>query len=458
MPPRGSIKSYPSLFEDTPSCTHLIEHDIDVGDAQPIRQRFYRMSPEKREQLEAQVSYMLENKIAEPCASSLSSPCLLVSKPDYTFRPCNDLCEVNKVTKPDSVLLPHMEDCVDQVGSAKFVSKFDLLKGYWQVPLTPRAREIAAFITPGGLYSYTVIPFGLHNAPATFQCLMDKVVSGLEGCAVCLDDVVIHSDFRQEHLQRIRALFDRLAWASLTIDLAKCEFAKATVTYLGKVVGQGQVHLVRAKVLAVDQFPVPTTKKELSHFLGMVGYYCGFCKNFSTVVAPLTSVRSPKIKFEWSPTCQDAFESVKSLLCSATVLAAPQMGQPFKLYVDACKVGAGAVLMQENQQGFDCPVSFFSKKFNSHQLNYSIIEKEALALIWALKHFEVYVGGGVRPLVVYTDHNPLQEVLGSDPGRAPICYHLAQGWQQKGRPHSFSHEHKIYLAQINQYKLNKYDV
>ena len=283
-----------------------------------------------------------------------------------------------------------MEDCVDQVGSAKFVSKFDLLKGYWQVPLSPRAREIAAFITPSGLYSYTVMPFGLRNAPATFQRLMNKVVSGLVGCAVYLDDVVIYSDSWEDHLQRIQALFDRLAWASLTINLAKCEFAKATVTYLGKVVGQGQVRPVRAKVLAVDQFPVPTTKKELSRFLGMVGYYRGFCKHFSTVAAPLTSLLSSKVKFEWSSRCQEAFESVKTLLCSAPVLAAPQMDQPFSLFVDASKVGAGAVLMQLNENGVDCPVSFFSEKFNSHHRKrkhwHSSGHRNILRFMWEVEY------------------------------------------------------------------------
>lgn len=193
----------------------------------------------------------------------------------------------------------------------------------------------------------------------------------------------------------------------MTINLAKFEFAKATVTYLGKVVGHGKVCPVRAKVPAVDKFPVPATKKDLSCFLGTVGYYRGFCKNFSTVVAPLTSLLSPKVMFEWSRTCQEAFESIKSMLCSAPVLAALQMEKPFSLYVDANKVGARAVLMQTNEHGVDCPVSFFSKKFSIHQLNYSNIEKEALALIWALKHFEVYMGSGASALVVYTDHNPL---------------------------------------------------
>lgn len=136
------------------------------------------------------------------------------------------------------------------------MSKFDLLKGYWQVPLTKRAQEIAAFITPSGLYSYTVMPFGLQNAAATFQWLMNKVVAGLEGCAVYLDDVVIYSNTCGDHVDHISALLTRLTWANLTINLA-------TVTYLGKVVGQGQVRPVRDKVLAIDEFPIPATKKDL---------------------------------------------------------------------------------------------------------------------------------------------------------------------------------------------------
>ena len=241
------IQEFPGLFGDTPSCTHLIEHDIDIGDAKPIKQRFYRVNADKRNYLEAEVDYMLTNDIAEPCTSSWASPCILVPKPDGTFRFCSDFRKVNNVTKPDSFPLPRMEDCIDQVGSAKFVSKFDLLKGYWQVPLSARAREIAAFITPNGLYSYKVMPFGLRNAPATFQRLMNQVIWYMPGCAVYLDDVVVYSDNWEIHLDRIRELFNRLREARLTVNLAKCEFARATVTYLGRVVGQGQVCPVGAK-------------------------------------------------------------------------------------------------------------------------------------------------------------------------------------------------------------------
>lgn len=158
-----------------------------------------------------------------------------------------------------------MDDCIDQVGSAKFVSKLDLLKGYWQVPLSNRACEIAAFVTPRGLYSYSVMPFGLRNAPARFQRLMNHVIGDMQGCAVYLDDVVIYSDTWDVHLQRMRELFIRLAEAKLTVNLFNCEFARATVTYLGRVVGQGHVRPVGGHW----RFPVPITKKELMRFLGL---------------------------------------------------------------------------------------------------------------------------------------------------------------------------------------------
>uniref|UniRef100_A0A096M9Z4 ribonuclease H n=1 Tax=Poecilia formosa TaxID=48698 RepID=A0A096M9Z4_POEFO len=283
----GLIGEFPCLFSDTPGRTHLIEHDVDVGDAKPIKQRFYRVNLEKRKHLNAEVDYMLRTGIAEPSMSSWASPCILVPKPDNTLRFCSDFRKLNAVTKPDCSPLPRMDDCVDQVGSANFVSKFDLLKGYWQVPLTQRAREVSAFVTPTGLFSYTVMPFGLRNAPATFQRLMNRVVGDMTGCAVYLDDVVVYSDTWEEHVERIRELFTRLAGARLTINLAKCEFGRATVTYLGRVVGHGEVRPVAAKVQAVEQFPVPATKRELMRFLGLVGYYRCFCRNFSSVVAPL---------------------------------------------------------------------------------------------------------------------------------------------------------------------------
>lgn len=192
----------------------------------------------------------------------------------------------------------------------------------------------------------------------------------------------------------------------MTLNLSKCEFAKAVVTYLGKVVGQGQVKPVNAKVESIVEFPAPSNKRELRRFLGMTGYYRGFCKNFATVVAPLTDLLSTERKFVWDDKCESAFCSAKDLLCNAPVLSAPNFTLPFSLQVDASARGAGAVLMQADDAGIEHPVSYFSKKFTRCQQNYSVIEKEALALLLALQHFEVYLSSG-NTIVVYTDHNPL---------------------------------------------------
>lgn len=265
---------------------------------------------------------------------------------------------------------------MDQVGAAKFVSKFDLLKGYYQIPLTPRAQEITAIVTSSGLYSYSVMSSGLRNAPATFQRSMNRVVSGLSGCAVYLNNVVVCSDTWEQHLERVRALFLRLLEAKLTINLAKCEFAKATVFYLRREVGHGYVRPLKEKVRAIEGFPVPSTKKDLMRFLGMVGYYRGFCPNFSSVVAPLTNLLKASVPFVWSSGCQQAFNNVKLLLSSNPVLVAPQFDKPFMIQVDASQIGAGAVLLQTGLDGVDHPVCYFSRKFNSYQVNYSVIERD----------------------------------------------------------------------------------
>lgn len=249
--------------------------------------------------------------------------------------------------------------------------------------------------------------FGLRNAPATFQRLVNIVLADVPNCNAYLDDLVLYSVTWEEHVSLLRTVFERLRAANLTLNLAKCEFGRATVTYLGKEVGQGYVRPVEVKVTAIAEFPVPATRRELRRFLGMAGYYRSFCKNFSTVVTPLTSLLCPSKKFEWSAECQNAFDCVKMLLCNAPVLVAPDCSRTFKLEVDASAVGAGAVLLQEDINGIDHPVSYYSRKFNKHQLNYSTIEKEALALLLALQHFEVYLGSSNLPVTVFTDHNPL---------------------------------------------------
>ncbi len=205
----------------------------------------------------------------------------------------------------------------------------DLLKGYWQVPLTARASEISAFVTPDSFLQYNVMAFGMRNAPVTFQRLMQRVLSGVKNCKSYLDDLVIYSNSWEDHVTRLDLVFSRLAEASLTMNLSKCEFAKAVITYLGKMVGQGHVKPVMAKVSAILDFPIPVNKRELRRFLGMAGYYRGFCYNFATVVSPLTDLLSTSRKFDWNARCDHAFTAVKDLLCNAPVLSAPDFTRSF---------------------------------------------------------------------------------------------------------------------------------
>ena len=340
------IGQYNCLFSDVPTRTSVLKHDIEVNDARPIKQHAYRANQTKRQLMKQEVEYLLQNDLASASSSPWSSPCLLEAKSNGSPRFITDFRKVNAVTVRASYPLPRMEDCIDNLGTANFVSKLDLLKGYWRVPLTDRAREISAFVTPDHFCQYNVMAFGMCNAPATFQRLVNTVLSSLPNCNAYLDDLIISADAWENHMHVLEQVFDRFARATLTLNLAKCEFGKATVTYLGQQVGQGEVRPVEAKIVAIRDFPVPTTRKALRRFLGMAGYYRSYCHNFSSIAFPLTSLLSTKVDYVWTTECQVAFNTVKILLSHVPVLAALDFSTPFKLEVDASTVGAGAVLLQ----------------------------------------------------------------------------------------------------------------
>ena len=311
------------------------------------------------------------------------------------------------MTKTDNFPIPRVDDCIDRVGHAKFISKFDFLKGYWQVGLTERAKALSAFITRDGLYECIVMPFGMKNSASTFQRLMNIVVRGLKDCVVYIDDVVIFSDNWTSHMLQIKAFFEAVRDAGLVINLAKCDFARATVEYLGHKVGCGKVAPKDANVQTILQFPIPTCRRDVRRFLGVAGYYRRFVKNYADVTCPLTDLLKKESRFKWSENCQSAFDKIKSILTNYPVLQSPDWTKPFTLSIDASDLGVGAVLSQHVSVNEEHPVAYFSKKLIDAQRKYSTIEKETLSLILALQHFEVYLQGTSFPLRVVTDHNPL---------------------------------------------------
>ena len=335
-----------------------------------------RINPTKAKIITDEVDYMLTNKLIKPSFSPWSSPVVLVPKPNNQFRLCLDYRKVNAITKTDSYPLPRVDDCVDRIGNAQFISKFDLLKGYWQVPLTERAKEISAFVTHNGLYQCSVMPFGMKNAASTFQRLMNIVCSKVKNCVVYIDDVVIYSNSWEDHLQSIQELLKAIQNANLVINLAKSDFSQAKITYLGFEVGYGKVLPKESNIQAILDFPVPKTRKNIRQFIGLAGYYRKFVLNFSDIVCPLTNLLKKNVNFNWDDSCDISFNKLKSILISHPVLTSPNFSRDFELSIDASDTGIGAMLCQKDDLGESHPVAFFSKKLNEPQRKYSTIEKE----------------------------------------------------------------------------------
>ncbi|KAK4327492.1 hypothetical protein Pmani_002048 [Petrolisthes manimaculis] len=410
---RCLLRKFQEVFQDVPQRCVVASHDVVLlKDSTPIKQAPYRVNPTKREVIRQEVKFLIDHGLAEPSSSEWASPCLLVPKPDGTYRMCTDYRRVNQVSRSDSYPLPTIQGILDELGTSTYLTKLDLLKGYYQVGLTKEASKISAFVTPDGLYEYLVLPFGMKGAPATFQRIMNTVIRGLTNVRAYLDDLVIFDVNWSDHINNLEDLFTRLAEARLTVNLSKSSFGHATIDYLGHQVGQGKMAPLTAKVDAIIQIPPPTNRRELRRYLGMIGWYRRFCPNFAKIATPLTILVSPKCKFVWSPQCQESFSQLKNLLITKPVLKCPDFNRRFEVQVDASDAGAGAVLLQEadGEEKILHPVCYMSHKFKPHQRSYSTVEKELLALILALEKWDVYLGQA-KPILVYSDHSPLQFLM-----------------------------------------------
>ena len=400
------LKQYPTVMARRPGRTTQAQHQIVTGDAQPVRQRPYRIPPAVKKEVCEELKQMLEDGLIEESSSDWSSPLVIVRKKDGSSRICVDYRRLNAVTRFDAYPMPRVDELLDQIGNAKYISMLDLAKGYWQVPMATEDRVKTAFSSPMGLYQYTVMPFGLSGAPATFQRMMDTILRGLEDfVGVYIDDVVIYSSTLTEHLQHLQSVLERLQQAGLTLKLKKCKFGAVECTYLGHQVGMDGVKPELSKIIAIQQIEQPHTKKDVRIFLGMMGYYRRFIRNYATLAEPLTKLtkkREPNV-IEWSAQAEQAFQALKNALTSDTVMRSPDFTRTFVVQTDASGAGVGAVL---SQAGDERPIAYFSKKLLDREQKYSAVEQECLAIVISIKAFEVYLIG--RPFVLQTDHRALQ--------------------------------------------------
>ncbi|KAG8186462.1 hypothetical protein JTE90_009221 [Oedothorax gibbosus] len=289
------LNHYSELFSNEPGCTDLAKHDIELEEDKPIIAKPYRMSPRQTEILKAEVNKMLELNVIERGDSDFTSPLILVEVPGKDPRPCIVYRRLNKVTRTQYFPIPNIEELIEKVSSAKYISVLDLTRGYWQIPLSKQAQRYAAFVTSFGTFRPLRLPFGLKNAPYDFSRLMASLLRDCEEFAVpYLDDVAIFSNTWEDHVKHLEEIFVKMKTAKLHLKPSKCQFAREHVKYLGHIVGQGQRKPGELKIQAVKEFPRPQNKTQIRSFLGLAGYYRRYIPDFSVIAAPLTDLLKGK--------------------------------------------------------------------------------------------------------------------------------------------------------------------
>lgn len=387
---------------------------IDTGNTPPIRQQSYRLPMSKREKAEECISDMLRDGVIRPSDSPWASPITLVPKKDGTTRFCVDYRKLNAVTRKDAHPLPHIQDIFDQVSGASIFSTLDLKSGYWQIPMDESSIPKTAFTCHLGLFEFLRMPFGLSNAPAIFQRVMNKVLSGLIGkcCMVYIDDIVIYSKSEHQHAKHLEQIFERLRQAGLQLKPTKCSFGLKEIELLGYSVSADGIRPLQSRVDAILNLTAPKDVKGVRSFLGMAGYYRQCIPGFATVALPLTELTKHKEPFRWGYEHQDAFDRLKVALTSTPVLAHPDVNRPYTLYTDASDAAVGAILVQVDKNGTERVISYLSHKLSGAQLNWPTIEKEAYGIIYALKKFHAYLWGA--RFEIHTDHKPLKSLFQSE--------------------------------------------
>ena len=390
--------------------TSTIQHHINTGDAAPIKQAARRLPLTKHQIVKDEVNKMLENGIIQPSTSPWASPIVLCTKKDGSVRFCIDYRRLNAVTHKDSYPLPRIDDSLDALRGSKWFSTLDLQSGFWQVQMKESDAEKTAFVTSGGLYQFCVMPFGLCNAPATFQRLMECVLSGLnfEICLLYIDDIIVFSENFEQHLKRLSDVLDRLQNANLKISPKKCCLFQKQVSFLGHIVSSEGIATDPDKTQAIKSWPQSKSVSELRSFLGTCAYYRRFIKSFSDIAKPLYQLTEKDSTFSWSENCQVSFQTLKDCLTTAPVLGYPDITQEFILDTDASAFCIGGVLSQikDNKEQV---IAYFSKSLSRPERNYCVTRRELLAVVEGVKHFHHYLYG--KHFTVRTDHGALNWLM-----------------------------------------------
>ena len=373
---------------------------LEQGAAPPYK-AIYRMTQTELQEVKSQIADLLRKNFIEPANSPFGAPVIFVKKKDGTLRMCIDFRALNKLTKKNRYPLPRIDDLLDKLQGASVFSSLDLMSGYFQIRISDEDKEKTGFRTPIGHFQFKVLPFGLTNAPSTFMKVMDGIFSKYSDfVCVYIDDILIFSKSREEHLQHLQIVLSLLRKHKLFAKLSKCSFLQKEVKFLGHVASAEGVKVDPAKLAAVTKWQEPRNAKEVHSFTGFANYFRKFIQGYTNMVAPLTALLKKSAEFVWTEKCQRAFEDVKHALASAPVLALPDYTKLFEVVADASGFAIGAVLLQEGRV-----IAYESKAMSPAERNYSAGDQELLAVVHALKTWRCYLQDN-RPFTVVTDHSP----------------------------------------------------
>lgn len=405
------ILSYADAFAleiDPLPCTQLTSHKIELKTEKPINIKSYKPPECHREEIKRQISEMLDKDIITHSDSSYNAPVWVVPKKTDAsgkrkWRIVIDFRKLNELTDQDAYPIPDVESILSHLGNSKFFSALDLSSGFHQIPMDNDSKKYTAFSTPEGHFHYNRMPFGLKNAPATFQRMMDRALNGLIGkhCFVYLDDVIVFGRTIQEHNKNLATVLHRLSELRLKLQPDKCEFLKPELEYLGHVISKDGVKPNPNKIKSVKEFRQPRNPTEIKQFLGLAGYYRKFIRNFAKVAKPLTDLTKKDIPFHWTDKQQISFDTLKLKLCEEPILKYPDFSKEFTLTTDASNEGLGAILSQDGH-----PCCYVSRTLNPAEKHYTTTEKELLAIVWSIQRLRQYLLG--RKFKIRTDHQALK--------------------------------------------------
>ncbi|KAF4556639.1 Transposon Tf2-5 polyprotein-like protein 2 [Elsinoe fawcettii] len=414
LPPE--YKDFEDLFREREGIAALPQHKpwdheipIEDGKTPNHYQGLIPLSKKEEDFLKEYIDKHLQKGFIRPSKSSIAHGVLFAPKKDGSLRPCIDYRKLNAITKKNRYPLPRIDELQDRLIGAKWFTAIDIRDAYYRIRMKEGEEWKTAFRTRWGLYEYLVMPFGLTNAPASFQELInDTLREYLDNfVSAYLDDIVVFSKTYDEHVGHVRKVLQKLKERDLPVKLSKCEFHQHKIQFLGYVVSTEGIGPDPKKIESVNDWPEPTTVKEVQALLGFFNYYRKFVEGFSKVAAPISNLTKKLTSFVFDDKCRQAFKELKRRLTTAPVLALFDPDRQALLETDASDFAIGACLAQKGADGRRRPIAYYSRKMTGPELNYDIHDKELLAIVEAFREWRVYLEGTTTPVQVYTDHKNL---------------------------------------------------